>query len=129
MFVILLIYSEVTMYERKLKKDIRNSLEYSLDMFSGKWKSRILSVLSKADNLRYGEIKSKIANITDAVLAASLKELISSEMIVRQSYDEIPPKVEYSLSEKGRSIIPIFEMISKWSEKYYVDDDSNSDSE
>ena len=60
-------------------------------MFSGKWNSRILSVL-----------------------AASLKVPISSQMIVRQSYDEIPPKVEYSLSEKGRSIIPIFEMISKW---------------
>lgn len=50
-------------------------------------------------------------------------------MIDRQSFDEIPPKVKYSLSEKGRSIIPIFEMISKWSEKYYVDDDSNSDCE
>lgn len=88
----------------KLKKDIRNPLEYSLDLFSGKWNSRILSVL-----------------------AASLKVPISSQMIVRQSYDEIPPKVQYSLSEKGRSIIHIFEMISKWGEKYYVDDDSNSD--
>lgn len=48
-------------------------------------------------------------------------------MIVRQSFDEIPPKVKYSLSEKGRAIIHIFEMISKWGEKYYVDDDSNSD--
>ena len=83
-------------------------------MFSGKWNSRILSVLANADNLRYGEIKSRIDNITDAVLATSLKELISSQMILRQSYDEIPPKVEYSLSEKGISIIPIFEMISKW---------------
>ena len=109
------------------KKDIRNPLEYILDLFSGKWKSRILSVLANADNLRYGEIKSRIDNITDAVLAASLKKLISSQMILRQSYDEIPPKVEYSLSEKGRSIIPIFEMISKWGEKYCVDDDSNSD--
>ena len=108
-------------------KDIRNPLEYSLDLFSGKWNSRILSVLANADNLRYGEIKSRIDNITDAVLAASLKELISSQMIVRQSYDEIPPKIEYSLSEKGRSIIHIFEMISKCGEKYYVDDDSNSD--
>lgn len=111
----------------KLKKDIRNPLEYSLDLFRGKWNSRILSVLANADNLRYGEIKSRIDNITDAVLATSLKELISSQMIVRQSYDEIPPKVEYLLSEKGRSIIPIFEMISKCGEKYYVDDDSNSD--
>ena len=114
------------MYERKLKKDIRNSLEYSLDMFSGKWKSRILSVLSKADNLRYGEIKSQINNITDAVLAASLKELISSEMIVRQSYDEIPTvkrTAEYSLSEKGRSIIPVLDNISKWGEKYFIVED------
>ena len=45
-------------------------------------------------------IKSRIDNITDAVLVASLKKLISSQMIVRQSYDEIPPKVEYTLSEK-----------------------------
>lgn len=111
----------------KPKKDIRNPLEYRLDLFSGKWNSRILSVLVNADNLRYVEIKSRIDNITDAVLAATLKELISSQMIVRQSFDEIPPKVKYSLSEKGRSIIPIFEMISKWGEKYYVDDDSNSD--
>lgn len=111
----------------KLKKEIRNPLEYSLDLLSGKWNSRILSVLANADNLRYGEIKSRIDNITDAVLAASLKVPISSQMIVRQSYDEIPPKIEYSLSEKGRSIIHIFEMISKWGEKYYVDDDSNSD--
>ena len=106
------------MYERKLKKDIRNSLEYSLDMFSGKWKSRILSVLSKADNLRYGEIKSQINNITDAVLAASLKELISSEMIVRQSYDEIPPKVEYSLTDVGYSLKPILDAMWTWGEEY-----------
>lgn len=85
-----------------------------------------MSVLANADNLRYGEIKSRIDNITDVVLAASLKVPISSQMIVRQSFDEILPKVEYSLSEKARSIIPIFEMISKWGEKYYVDD-SNSD--
>ena len=90
--------------------------------------SHILSVLENADKLRYGEIKSRIDNIADAVLAASLKELISSQMIVRQSFDEIPPKVKYSLSEKGRSIIPIFEMISKWGEEYYLDDDSNTDS-
>ena len=49
-------------------------------------------------------------------------------MIVRQSFDEIPPKVKYKKNKKGRSIIPIFEMISKWGEKYYLDDDSNTDS-
>lgn len=110
------------MYERKLKKDMRNPLEYSLDMFSGKWKSRIPSVLENSDNLRYREIKSRIANITDAVLASSLKELIGSDMIKHHSYNEIPPKVEYSLSEKGRSIIPVLESISKWGEKYFQEE-------
>ena len=49
-------------------------------------------------------------------------------MIVRQSYDEIPPKVEYSLSEKGRSIIPVLDNISKWGEKYFIVEE-NTDSE
>ena len=109
----------------KLKKDIRNPLEYSLDLFSGKWNSRILSVLANADNLRYGEIKSRIDNITDAVLAASLKVPISSQMIVRQSYDEIPPKVEYSLTKKGKSVVPILQSICQWSDIFYKEDSEN----
>ena len=86
------------MYQRKLEKDIRCPLEYGLEVFGGKWKSRIICVLAAKKVLRYSEIRKEMGNITDAVLATSLKELISNEIIIRKSYDEIPPRVEYFLS-------------------------------
>jgi len=61
-------------------------------------------------------------NITDAVLAVTLKELIADGLVERKSYDEIPPRVEYTLTEKGRSVIPILQSICKWSGLFYKDE-------
>lgn len=80
----------------------------------GKWKSRIICVLSANKTLRYSEIRKEMYNITDAVLAATLKDLIEDGIIARKSYDEIPPKVEYSLTEKGKSVVPILQSICQW---------------
>ena len=113
------------MYKPKLEKDIRCPLEYGLGIFGGKWKSRIICVLAAAGTLRYGELRKEMTNITDAVLAATLKELISDEIILRKSYDEIPPHVEHSLTEKGASIVPILQSICKWSGAYHKDDKDN----
>lgn len=66
-----------------------------------------------------------MGNITDAVLSASLKELITNGIVIRKSYDEIPPRVEYSLSEKGRSVVPILQSICKWSGAFYKEDPDN----
>lgn len=110
------------MYQKKLKDDIRCPLEYGLEIFGGKWKSRIICVLAAKKILRYGEIKNELRNITDAVLAAALKELIENDIINRKSYDEIPPKVEYSLTDKGESVIPILKNICRWSGVFYKDD-------
>ena len=97
------------MYQHKLEKDIRCPLEYGLEIFGGKWKSRIICVLAKKDVLRYSELRKEMGNITDAVLASMLKELIQNQMIERHSYDEIPPRVEYSLTAKEfPSCIPLF---------------------
>lgn len=96
------------MYQRKLEKDIRCPLEYGLEVFGGKWNSRIICVLAAKKVLRYSELRKEMGNITDAVLAASLKELIANDIVIRKSYDEIPPRVEYTLSEKGVSVVPIF---------------------
>ena len=95
------------MYQHKLEKDIRCPLEYGLNVFGGKRKSRIICVLAEMEVLRYGEIKKEMTNITDAVLASALKELISDGIVLRKQYNEIPPKVEYSLTEKGLSVIPV----------------------
>ena len=87
------------MYQRKLEKDIRCPLEYGLEMFGGKWKSRIICVLAAKEVLRYSELRREMGNITDAVLASTLKELITDDIVSRTSYDEIPPRVEYALTE------------------------------
>ena len=82
-------------YKKKLDADIRCLLEYGLTIFGGKWKSRIICVLSTQKTLRYSEIRTEMYNITDAVLAATLKELIADGIVNRRSFDEIPPRVEY----------------------------------
>lgn len=103
-------------YKKKLENDIRCPLEYGLAVFGGKWKSRIICVLSAYEKLRYSEIRREMYNITDAVLAATLKDLIEDGIVDRKSYDEIPPKVEYSLTSKGKSVIPILQSICQWSD-------------
>lgn len=114
------------MYKPKLKKDIRCPLEYGLDIFGGKWKSRIICVLANKQVLRYSVLRKEMTDITDAVLASALKELIEDGIINRKQYDEIPPKVEYSLTDKGLSVVPILQSICKWSGAYHKEDNENT---
>jgi DNA-binding HxlR family transcriptional regulator len=114
------------MYQPKMEKDIRCPLEYGLEVFGGKWKSRIICVLAEKSTLRYSALRKEMTNITDAVLAAALKELIKDEMVERTQYNEIPPRVEYRLSGKGNSVIPILQSICKWSGAYHREDHANT---
>lgn len=107
------------MYQKKLQEDIRCPLEYGLEVFGGKWKSRIICVLAAQDRLRYSQLRRNMVNITDAVLSSALKELISDGIILREQFDEIPPRVEYSLSGKGRSVVPILQSICRWAGAYH----------
>lgn len=107
------------MYQRKLEKDIRCPLEYGLDLFGGRWKSRIICVLAEKKTLRYSQLRTEMGNITDAVLAAALKELQGSQIVARRSYDEIPPRVEYFLTEKGLSLVPVLQAICQWAGLYH----------
>lgn len=114
------------MYQHKLEKEIRCPLEYGLDIFGGKWKSRIICVLSEKHTLRYNALRNEMTNITDAVLAATLKELVNSGMVERKQYNEIPPKVEYSLTQKGKSVVPILQSICQWSGAYHKPDSEST---
>lgn len=100
-----------------MNKDTMCPIEYGLDVFGGKWKSRIICVLSFKDSMRYSEIKKYLCDITDAVLASMLKELIFDDIISRKQYNEIPPKVEYSLTKRGKTVITILQDICVWSRK------------
>ncbi len=105
-------------HKRKTEKDIRCPLEYGLDVFGGKWKSRIVCVLSDGP-LRYGAIRGEMTDITDTALAAALKELAENDIVKRTQYEEIPPRVEYELTEKGLSVIPVLQHICQWSGLFY----------
>ena len=111
------------MYEHKLPKDIRCPLEYGLDIFGGKWKSRIICVLADK-TLRYSEMRKEMVNITDAVLASALKELQEDGIVERRQYMEVPPRVEYCLTDKGRTVIPILQSICQWAGAYHLTDTS-----
>ena len=110
------------MRQPKTEKEIRCPLEYGLSVFGGKWKPRITCVLNEKGTLRYSALRGEMLNITDAVLAAALKELIADELVERHSYNEIPPRVEYCLSEKGKTVVPILQSICRWSGPYTKDD-------
>lgn len=113
------------MYQKKLEEDIRCPLEYGLEIFGGKWKSRVICVLNEKGTLRYSGIRKEMMNITDAVLASTLKGLIADDLVARKQYDEIPPRVEYSLTEKGKSVVPILQSICKWSGIFHKESSEN----
>ncbi|MDL2225503.1 helix-turn-helix transcriptional regulator [Eubacteriales bacterium OttesenSCG-928-M02] len=104
-----------------MEKEMMCPIEYGLDIFGGKWKSRILCVLSTREVMRYSEVRKELRNITDAVLAAMLKEMIGDGLITRKQYEQIPPKVEYGLTEKGKSVLPILQSICHWSRRETAD--------
>ncbi|WP_425803161.1 winged helix-turn-helix transcriptional regulator [Desulfitobacterium sp. Sab5] len=114
------------MYQHKMEEDIRCPLEYGLEIFGGKWKSRIICVLAEKGTLRYSALRKEMSNITDAVLASTLKELIADDIVQRKSFDEIPPRVEYCLTEKGNSVIPILQSICRWSGAYHKEDNEKT---
>lgn len=89
-------------------------IEKVIDMISGKWKLRILYILSMSQNYRYGELKKNLGDISHKVLSQQLKELEKDGLIIRTEYPEIPPKVEYMLSDMGLGLIPTYEEFGKW---------------
>ncbi len=92
-------------------------IEYTLSVIGGQWKLLILYLLSINDVMRYGELKKSLTGITDKMLSTRLKELEEEGIIIRKQYNQIPPKVEYRLSEKGQSLLPILKVLHEWGER------------
>ena len=89
-----------------------------LSKFKGNWKLQILYELCIKCPMRFGELKKVLKPITNTALTNALKELESDELIQRIQYNEMPLRVEYSLTEKGRDLLPVFYAISQWGMKY-----------
>ena len=90
------------------------SFGYTLSLISGKWKLMILYLLSEHNIIRYNELQRKIGSITYKMLSSQLKELEASKLIIRKEYPMIPPKVEYRLSKRGKSLIPLLNLMCTW---------------
>ena len=90
-------------------------VDYAFKRVGGKYKGRILWVLRNGF-LRYGELKRAIVGITPKMLTQTLKELESDELVSRKVYREVPPKVEYSLTETGKELIPLIGQLRSWGE-------------
>jgi DNA-binding HxlR family transcriptional regulator len=98
----------------ELNKPEQDPLYFALNEIGGKWKIRVLWVLRSGQSLRYGEIKQEIPLITDMMLSQSLRELTKSGLTERRQYRQIPPKVEYQITEKGKELIPGVTLIWQW---------------
>ncbi|MCM2674506.1 winged helix-turn-helix transcriptional regulator [Alkalicoccobacillus plakortidis] len=104
------------MTDDHLNKEIAPAY-YTLKILSGKWNLSILTVLCRNKIIRYNELKRQVIGITGTMLNQSLKELIEYGIVQRVQYNEVPPKVEYSLTEVGLELIPIYEQLELWGEK------------
>lgn len=90
---------------------------YTLSLISGKYKMVILYCLMEFRVVRYNELKRYIRTISDKTLSISLKELEADRLIIRKEYPQIPPKVEYSLSSRGESLMKILDELCIWGEE------------
>lgn len=105
-----------------MKDDKSSGLEcpimYTISIVGAKWKWAILWRIYAENIVRYGQLKELLPGIAHKTLSQQLKELEQNELIHREQYNQVPPKVEYSLTEKGKTLIPILEQMTSWGKKY-----------
>jgi DNA-binding HxlR family transcriptional regulator len=103
-----------------LKKKYHCPVEASIDVIGGKWKPLILWAL-RDGTLRFSQIEDALRGITQKMLTKQLRELEQDGMVSRKVYAQVPPKVEYSLTASGGSLIPVLDMLCAWGEEHLGD--------
>lgn len=86
----------------------------TLELLSGKWRTHMIYELCKHPSMRFSELKRAYPHITNTMLTNTLRDLETLGIVNREQFNEIPPHAEYSLTEKGRGLLPVFFEISKW---------------
>ena len=96
---------------------------YTMSLIGGKWKMHILFWLCTEDIMRYSELKRALKKITHKMLSDQLKELEQDGLILRKEYPQVPPKVEYSLTERGKTLMPVLHGICGWGMEHINDNE------
>ncbi len=108
------------------EKTYRCGMELTMDIIGGKWKGVILWNL-RNKTLRFSQLKRKLNGVTQKMLTQQLRELEEDGLINRKVFPQVPPKVEYSLTEYGKTIVPVLYSIYQWGIKYSMQFDVNLD--
>ena len=101
--------------------DFNCEKELTLSIISGKWKIVILWHLGRDGAHRFSELQRLFPKITHKMLTSQLKELIDDGIVHREVFPEVPPRVEYSITELGKTLLPIVEMMYEWGKKRIED--------
>ena len=107
------------MRERCISKECLNDtgFSYTWSLINGKYKMTVLYILMEFGSVRFNEMKKYIGTISYKTLSSTLKELEADKLVNRKEYPQIPPKVEYSLTDRGKSLIPILDGMCEWGDK------------
>ena len=89
-----------------------------LELLSGRWRPQIIYTLYKHPSCRFGELQRAMPRVTNAMLTATLRDLERIGIVDRRQFNEVPPHVEYSLTAKGKALLPIFYEMTVWGEEY-----------
>ena len=93
-----------------------------LKVLSGQWRPQIIYTLYKHPACRFGQLQKAMPRVTNAMLTATLRDLERIGIVERRQFNEVPPHVEYSLTDKGCALLPIFYEMTVWGEKYLGDE-------
>jgi len=108
---------EVALPQRGSIYDNRCPLIYVLDIIGGKWKLPILWHLADRRVVRYNELKRSVKGVTNMMLTKCLRELEEHGLVLREQYPEVPPRVEYSLTDRGRELLPALKKLYAWGDE------------
>ncbi len=110
--------------ERVMTTEVSDNcpMRRTLELLSGKWRTHIIYELCKRQSCRFGELKKALPRITNTMLTSTLRDLEDVGIVHREQFNEIPPHVEYSLTERGKALLPVFTELAKWGENHLSDD-------
>ena len=106
----------------------KTGYSYTLSLISGKYKPVILYCLMEYEPVRFNEMQRYLGKVADKTLSQNLKELEADNLIVRKMYPQVPPKVEYSLTERGASLMAVLDKLCDWGNEHRESEDESGES-
>ena len=113
-------FEEFQEYIKNETPKVNCPVSKTLELLGGKWTSRVIYELEKADHLRFGQLKNNLEGITNTMLSSTLKILEARGIVERKQYNEVPLRVEYSLTDAGKAMLHIYYEMAKWGSVYLV---------